>query len=115
MSVRKRVWATSRGETKEAWIVDYVDQEGDRHIETFARKKEADDYHKQVGHEVIRGVHTAPSKSITVGQAAEDWISYIEGEGRERSTIDQYRQHVQHHIMPRLGREKLATLTAPRI
>jgi integrase len=115
MSVRKRVWTTSNGETKEAWIVDYVDQEGDRHIETFARKKEADDYQKQVGHEVIRGVHTAPSKSITVAQAAEDWISYIESEGRERSTIDQYRQHVRHHIIPRLGREKLARLTAPRI
>src|SRR5215467_7597511 len=115
MSVRKRKWTTAKGEVREAWIVDYVDQQGDRHIETFERKKEADDYHKLVGHDVIQGVHTPPSKSITVAQAADDWISYVEGEGRERSTIDQYRQHVRHHIVPRLGREKLARLTAPRI
>ena len=42
MSVRKRTWRTSKGEAKEAWIVDYVDQQGDRHIETFERKKDAD-------------------------------------------------------------------------
>ena len=26
MSVRKRAWTTSKGEHKEAWVVDYVDQ-----------------------------------------------------------------------------------------
>jgi hypothetical protein len=31
MSVRKRKWTTSKGEAKEAWIVDYVDQQGERH------------------------------------------------------------------------------------
>jgi integrase len=41
MSVRKRTWTTAKGEKKEAWIVDYVDQDGDRHTETFKRKKEA--------------------------------------------------------------------------
>jgi hypothetical protein len=37
VSVRKRSWATKQGEAKEAWIVDYVDGHGDRHIKTFAR------------------------------------------------------------------------------
>ena len=34
MAVRKRRWRTRNGDVKEAWVVDYVDQEGDRHIET---------------------------------------------------------------------------------
>src|SRR4051812_36172168 len=38
MSVRKRKWVTSRGESREAFIVDFVDQEGNRHIRTFDRK-----------------------------------------------------------------------------
>ena len=42
MSVRKREWTTRKGERREAWIVDYVDQQGDRHIQTFERKKDAD-------------------------------------------------------------------------
>ena len=43
MSVRKRAWKTSNGSRKEAWVVDYVDQRGKRHLKTFQRKKEAED------------------------------------------------------------------------
>ena len=115
MSVRKRKWITRRGEAKEAWLVDYADQEGERHIQTFARKKEADEFHATVKVDVRKGIHTPHSKSIDISQAAEDWLSYIETEERERSTIRQYRQHVDLHIKPRIGREKLAKLTTPRI
>ena len=115
MSVRKREWTTRKGETKEAWIVDYFDQNGLRHIKTFDKKKEAEAHLTTVKHEVKEGVHTALSKSITVAKAAEDWIAYVEGEGRERSTVESYRQVLRHHIAPRLGQVKLAQLTSPRI
>ena len=114
MSVRKRTWTTAKGEKKEAWIVDYVDQDGDRHIETFKRKKEADAFHAQVGVDVRAGTYTAPSKSITVKEAAEDWIKSVALEGREVSTLAQYRQHAVH-INSRIGNVKLAQLTAPGI
>lgn len=114
MSVRKRSWTTRGGEQKEAWIVDYVDGEGDRHIQTFTRKKDADDYHSKVNVDVRQGVHTAPTKSLTVAEAAQDWLTFVELEGVERSTLDQYRQHVKH-ITKRIGREKLTKLTTPRI
>jgi integrase len=115
MSVRKRTWMTSKGEKKEAWIVDYTDQSGERHIQTFSRKKEADEYQATVKVEVRQGVHTAHNKSIDVAEAAEDWLAFVKGEDRERSTRAQYRQHVDRHINPRIGREKLAKLTTPRI
>jgi integrase len=38
MSVRKRTWTTSKGVDKEAWVVDYVDQAGKRHLKAFAKK-----------------------------------------------------------------------------
>src|SRR5439155_21321575 len=115
MSVRKREWTTRQGEPRQAWIVDYSDQQGARHIHTFARKKDADEHHATVKVDVRHGIHTAPSKSITVAQAADDWIAYVELEGRERATVAQYRQHVEWHIKPRIGRERLAKLTTPRI
>src|SRR5262249_20349647 len=116
MSVRKRTWTVKgTGETKEAWIVDYVDQQGDRIQKTFERKKDADAYHDEVRGDVRKGIHTPESKSISVAEAAEAWITYITREGRERSTIEHYRNHVDNHIVPRLGREKLARLTSPRI
>ena len=113
MSVRKRKWTTRSGEAKEAWIVDYA-QDGERHIETFARKKDADAYAQQVGVDIRAGTHTPVSKSITVAQAAEDWIKSIALEGREASTLAQYRQHARH-ITERIGNHKLASLTTPRV
>jgi integrase len=115
MSVRKRAWVTRKGEKKEAWIVDYTDQEGDRHIETFARKKDADAYHATVKVDVRRGFHTAPSKSATVAEAAESWIKRVEADGRERTTVRQYRQHVNLHIRPLIGKIKLADLTPKKV
>jgi integrase len=115
MSVRKRKWTTSRGEAKEAWIVDYTDGQGHRHIETFERKKEADARHAEVTVEVERGIHTAKGRSITIAAAAEDWIKFVTLEKREPTTIASYRQHAEKHIVPRLGASKLAALTTPRI
>jgi integrase len=113
MSIRKRTWKTSRGETREAWIVDYVDQDAERHIKTFDRKKEADAYHAAVKVDVRKGLHTAPSKSLTVAEAAEVWVKKVEADDRESTTVRQYRQHVDLHIVPRLGNTKLAQLNVP--
>ena len=100
MAVRKRRWRTRNGDVKEAWVVDYVDQGGDRHIETFPRKKHAEARAQQIGVDVRAGVHTAVSKSITVAQAAADWIRKVELDEREKSTIAHYRQHAKHINAP---------------
>ncbi len=42
MSVRKREWMTRRGEERAAWVLDYRDREGNRRIETFKKKKDAE-------------------------------------------------------------------------
>jgi integrase len=99
---------------REAWIVHYRSGET-WHIKTCKTKKEADAYHAKVRVDVGEGIHTAPSKSITVAQAAMDWLKYVEGEKRERSTLNYYRQHAEKHILPRLGPIKLAVLTTPGI
>jgi integrase len=115
LSVRKRKWITRKGESKQAWIVDYVDQDGDRHIETFERKKDAEAFHATVKVDVSKGEHIAASKSETIAQATQHWLNSVEARGRERGTLRQYRQHVDLHIVPRLGSIKLAHLTAPKV
>jgi integrase len=115
MSVRKHHWTTRKGEPREAWLVDYTDGAGIRRAKFFQRKKDADAYHASVRVEVAAGVHTPPSRSITVKAAAEDWIRYVELEKREFATIEGYRQSVRKHILPRLGAIKLASLTTPRV
>ena len=61
MSVRKRVWKTSKGEIKEAFVVDYRDQNGDRALRTFEKKGEAVSFWAQVKKAVDEGNHVAPS------------------------------------------------------
>src|SRR5215471_17021994 len=115
MSVRKRTWTNPKGERKEAWIVDYVDQNGKRHIETYARKKDADERHAVVKVDVAKGVHTALSSGVTVAKAADNWITFVELEGCEQATIANYQHIVEQHIVPRIGTEKLAKLNTPRV
>jgi len=116
MSVRKRKWKTRLGEEKESWICDYVDQDGDRHIQTFGKKKDADAYHDKVRTDVRVGApHVAPSKSIMVEAAAEKWLNAVKARANERGTLAQYEQHARLHILPRLGKHKLAHLTDAKL
>jgi integrase len=114
MSVRKRTWTTPKGEAREAWVVDYTDQHG-RHIETFARKRDADTRHAQVAVNMRAGTHVAPSASITVAEAGQLWLTSRANAGRERSTLDTYREHLELHIVPLIGATKLAHLTVPDV
>jgi integrase len=114
MAIRKRKWTTRTGEVRENWIFDYRDQNGDRHIRTFPRRKDAEDYQATVKVDIQKGVHTAPSKSVTVAEAAADWLKFSEGEGLERATLAFYRTHVAH-IVARVGNQKLTSLTKPSV
>jgi integrase len=107
-----KVWERRWGEENRTWIADYFDSNRKRHIRTFKRKKDAEEYLLTVAGEVRDGTHIAPSKAETVEKAAQRWLSRVEAEGRERTTVQQYRQHVNLHIVPRIGAVKLGNLNA---
>lgn len=109
-SVRKRTWKTG-GVVKTAWVADYFDQAGKRRLKTFDTRKAADAWLVNARHEVSQGIHTPASVSLTVGEAGELWFEQSETDGLERSTLGQYRQHLEHHIKPLIGAVKLAELS----
>ena len=114
-SIRKRTWRNKDGE-QTAWVADYFDQNNKRHIKTFAKRAEARDWLVTATGEVARGVHTPENASITVAEAADLWIEKCELEELERSTLRQYRNHVELHIKSsQIGNEKLARLSTPAI
>ena len=114
MSVRKRSWKTDRGETREAWVVDYRDQKGRRCHKTFGRKRDADAYQAQTTVDISAGIHVADSRSITVAEAGELWLT-SRAATIERASLTSYREHLTLHITPLLGATKLAALTAPLV
>src|SRR5215469_17546762 len=103
-SIRKRKF----GSDKEAWIVDYRDQHGKRHLKTFPTKKAAEAWKVNALHEVQRGIHTAASVSKTVEEAWRLWMADCEANNLEFGTIRQRRQHLKHHVLPFIGHFRLA-------
>lgn len=116
MSIRKRTWETKDGE-QVAWVVDFKKPDGKRARKQFKRRKEAKSWwESQSGAVAVReGTYVSDRDSITVAEAGENWIKRAELDERERSTVAQYRQHVEQHINPRLGAVKLSKLTTPGV
>src|SRR6516225_7728968 len=101
MAIRQRKWRTESGEDREAWIVDYRDRDGKRHIETFERKKDADARQAEIKTDILAGTHVAPSRSITIEQAAKEWLADCDLNRKlERSTLAAYTMHCETHILP---------------
>ncbi|MGO7916227.1 tyrosine-type recombinase/integrase [Rhizobium ruizarguesonis] len=114
MSVRKRTW-TGHGVQKEAWIVTYFDTKGVKRQKTFARKREADAFASKTNTDVREGVHIADRESVSVKKAGELWIATGEGEGLERSTLDQRRRHLKFHIEAFIGNAFISKLSVPAV
>jgi integrase len=115
MAVRKRTWKTSKGEARTAWVVDYIDSQGVRRLKTFAKKKDADTYAATTHVELREGMHVADAATVTVAEAGELWITSADNRGLERGTVATYRQHLNLHIAPFIGAERLSKVTVPSV
>jgi integrase len=100
---------------RSAWIVDYVDGQGVRRQKKCTSKKDADNFAATANVEVREGTHVADSASVTVKAAGDLWIAAAEEAGLERSTVDQYRQHLNYHIAPFIGATLLSKLNVPKV
>jgi len=72
-SIRKRKFGPNK--ERVAYVVDYRDQHGKRHLKTFPNKKAAEQWRVSALHEVAHGIHTAASESKTVEEAWRLWLA----------------------------------------
>jgi hypothetical protein len=98
---------------KTAWVVAYT-HKGKQHLKTFRTKTDATVWRAEMQHEVKRGIHTPATTSIAVAAAGAQWLAQAKTDELEASTVMQYRQRLNYHIIPFLGAEKLAELTPVR-
>ncbi|MCC6888512.1 MAG: site-specific integrase [Hyphomicrobiales bacterium] len=111
MSIRKRAWLSAKGEQKTAWVYDFFDQTGKRRHKTFKLQKDALKYEARTRIAVNDGSFVAEGDSVTVKEAGDKWLQAARADNLERTTLDQYKQHLDLHIEPFLGRIKLSKLT----
>jgi integrase len=113
-TVRKRSWATRKGEVKTAWQLDYFDQQGKRRKEQYRTRREADARLLVIRGEVRDGIHVLEADSITIAEAALRWLQDRRLEGLERGSLRTYAQYVE--VINRLiGARKLSRLTVPLV
>jgi hypothetical protein len=89
-TIRKRSWKTRKGEVKSAWVADYSDQNGNRHLKTFETKKAADAWLLKARSEVRDGTHTPDSASLTIAEAGKLYLERCATEGLERGSRRAY-------------------------
>jgi integrase len=112
-SIRKRKFGPNKEHV--AYVVDYVDQHGNRRLKTFATSKKAKDWMVTALHEVQQGIHTPASTSKTVEEVWLLWLADCEANNLEFGTVRQRRQHLNHHVAPFIGRIRLSNLTTPLV
>jgi integrase len=89
--------------------VAFVDNEGRQRWRTTGTLREARLLRADLVSKVSRGERVAPSK-LTVAAYSAEWLATLEGRLRPRSTA-LYEGHLRVHVLPRLGRRRLADVT----
>ena len=115
MAVRKRFWITSEGTRQSSWQVTYRNREGKRRSSQFVLKRDADAFELKVRKELALGTHTAATDSITVAEAADQWIAKSQIHNLERSTVNSYERIARLHVLPFLGGYRLTQLNGPML
>lgn len=95
----------------------FTGPDGKWHIRTLTARNltEAKRELRALAVRVDRGEEVVPSRQ-TFGQVANEFLSNFEGlvASGERSsrTLERYREHLDHHILPALGRRQIQKVTA---
>jgi len=128
-SIRKRTWVPASEQTaakregrepiaREAWVADYYDQNGKRHIKTFKTKAAARAWLPKTEVAVQDGTHVPDCATVAVSEAVDTWTEVCEKIGRrgrepvEPHTLRVYKTHGRH-IKALLGSTKLNRLNGP--
>jgi hypothetical protein len=111
MAVRCREWTNQDGSKGSAWQAGYTDSSGRWRTKQFDRKRDAERFLEETKRAVRHGTHIADRDSVTVADAAERWIDTCKLKNRERSTLRQYRNHIDNHIVPAIGSILLTRMT----
>lgn len=95
------------GKTK-AYLVRWVDPDGNHRSKQFARQKDAKDHAADVNKDLRRGSYIDPDAgNITFKAYAEQWRS---NQLHRENTESRVRNDLEHHIYPIIGNRKLKTL-----
>lgn len=121
--LRPRRWTTSSGHDRRGYEVSWYDEHGKQRTKLFSgvgARAQARRFSADLDSAPLR----QKSPSISIADAGERWWTNVRRAGREWSTWENYRQHVEDHLGPlefsrvdgstaQLGALPITELTAP--
>ena len=113
MGIRKEVRKNSKGEERPVWVVDFFDQEHQRHKRQFDLKKDADAWELRVRTELRDKIHSSDTHSVN--DAGQMWLDRSRANGVERSTLTSYETVLRVHVAPRLGEMRVSDVTVATV
>ncbi|MGK7058057.1 tyrosine-type recombinase/integrase [Bradyrhizobium sp. 1050_B9_N1_2] len=75
--VRKRTWKAADGSPRQAWTVDYTDNQGERQRKQFPTSKKANDFRVEVEGQIRAGTFRPDADKITVKEVADHYIEHV--------------------------------------
>jgi integrase len=87
------------------WVVDFRDQQGRRHWQSFTSREAADAALAKLVPAVHQGTYRAPAELPTLEAVARDWLATKAG--HRVSTRAAWQIHLDKHIVPALGRHRI--------
>ena len=100
---------------RKRYIVDLRDGSGKRRWKTLpkgTKKQDAVLEHAKVLKEIGQHTYRSAREIPRFGDLARDWLDNKRGDIRQ-GTYEQYRGHVENHLIPALGGIKVDTITYP--
>jgi integrase len=102
------------------WVGALTLEDGRRRVAYGATQAEAREKLRQLERRVHDGAVFASGRAVTLGQYLEQWYTVtltarVRSGRLKASTLDSYRDIVDRHISPALGREPLAKLTPTKV
>ncbi len=108
--VTKRQWKTSKGEVREAWVLDYRDATGKRIKEQFTLKRDADARRKEVEGQLNAGTHRAEAAKKTVSDACDLYVDKLKAQVDTNLVTEHYyrttKAQLYNYVSPDSDRAK---------
>jgi hypothetical protein len=87
------------------WVVDFRDQDGKRHWQTYRPRDEADTALSKLTPAVREGTYRPPAELPTLATVARDW--FATKAGHRVSSQAGWQVHLDVHIVPALGTRRI--------
>jgi integrase len=95
------------------WVVDFRDQHGRRHWDSFRTKKEAEDRYSERVQDVRGGTYINAATLPTFAEVAAGWLDVKRD--HPASTFNFWRTHVDLHLLPAFGDYRIDHVALARI